>query len=271
MIGSSDSSRPVFTVGFELPGVTPVQHFVARGDELTELHEVLSKGKNRRSAVIHGLGGMGKTQLAVEYAKRHQDDYSAVFWFNARDQASLKQGFLRTAERILQKFPSVVYIKNAIESHDLDEAVGAVKRWFDVPENSRWLIIYDNYDNPILDESDEKRNKSMLDTDGDSVSDGYDIRMYLPDAYHGAVLITTRSSRIQFAHRILLKKLQHVEESLEIIAHTSGRQNLERGKSQYYLEHSIKLTAVHRYFCRRTCTEIRWTAACSFYCWCLFM
>ena len=167
--------------------------------------------------------------------------------------------------------PSVVYIKNAVESHDIDEAVRAVKRWFDVPNNNRWLIIYDNYDNPILDGSKEKRKNTKPDIDGDGVSEGYDIRMFLPDAYHGAILITTGSSRIQFAHRILLEKLKHIVESLEILSHTSGRQDLGRGKSQEYIEHSIRLTIVDRYCCRRICTEIRWTAACSFHRWYLFI
>jgi hypothetical protein len=164
----------------------------------------------------------------VEYAKRYQGDYSAVFWLNARDKASLKQGFAQIAERILHELPPVVYIKNAVESHDPDEVVRAVKRWFDDVKNNRWLIIYDNYDNPVLTGNDENRNE--VDTDRDAIFEGYDIRMFLPDVYHGAILITTRSSRIQFGHRIPLKKLKDIEDSLEILSHTSGRQNLRKGK-----------------------------------------
>ncbi|KAK0611657.1 hypothetical protein B0T14DRAFT_488834 [Immersiella caudata] len=235
----SNTCNGGFSMGFKLPGVARVHHFVAREEELNQLHEILSKGPDRRTAVIHGLGGMGKTQVAVEYAQRHRNDYSAVLWFNARDQASLKQEFLRTAERILHEFPSVVYIQDAVESRDLDEAVRAVKRWLDISENDGWLLIYDNYDNPVLNKGDEKRKKNELDTAGDGVLEGYDMRTFLPDAYHGAVLITTRSSRIQFGHRVPLKKLKHVEESLAILCHTSGRQNL--GKDPSALELAQKL------------------------------
>ncbi|CAK7207068.1 hypothetical protein SEUCBS139899_009876 [Sporothrix eucalyptigena] len=214
-----------FTMGFKLPGITPVDRFVARGEELAKLHDALSKGTDRRTVVVHGLGGMGKTQLCVEYAKRHQDDYSAVFWLNARDKASLKQAFAQVAERILHELPPVAYIKNAIDSHDLDQAVQAVKRWLDGAKNNRWLIIYDNYDNPMFI-GDE------VNIDGDSVVDGYDIRMFLPDVYHGAVLITTRSSRIQFGQRVPLKKLQDIKDSLEILSHTSGRQDLHKDQGR---------------------------------------
>ncbi|RYP36282.1 hypothetical protein DL767_003435 [Monosporascus sp. MG133] len=131
--------------------VSEVDHFMARGEELAKIHKLLGEGTGRRTAVVHGLGGMGKTQLTAAYAKRHRNDYSALFWLNARDETSLKQSFARVAERILGEHPSVVYAKNAMESRDLDEAVGAVKRWLDQPKNDGWLMIYDNYDNPTVE------------------------------------------------------------------------------------------------------------------------
>jgi hypothetical protein len=200
-----------------------VAHFVAREEELAQLHNILGKGPDRRTAVIHGLGGMGKTQLAIAYAKRHRDDYSAVFWTNARDEASIKQGYLLMAERILSAYPSLIYIKRAVEAQDLDEAVRAVKRWFDSPENNNWLIIYDNYDNPVW-------GGNEADVDRDSASKGYDIRPFFPGVYQGAILITTRSLRVELGHRVPLKKLKTIEHGLEILYNTSQRQELHRGK-----------------------------------------
>jgi FOG: WD40 repeat len=61
--------------------------FVGREAELSSLHEMLQKGQSIvgiRPTVLVGLGGIGKTQLAVEYAHAHRDDYpSGVFWLNA--------------------------------------------------------------------------------------------------------------------------------------------------------------------------------------------
>ena len=91
------------------------------------------RARGRRTVVVQGFGGMGKTQLGVAYAKRHWCDYSAVFWLNARDVTTLKQGFARVAERVFPEQPSVVYVANAVQSRDLDEAVRAVNQWLTSP------------------------------------------------------------------------------------------------------------------------------------------
>jgi MoxR-like ATPase len=52
---------------------------VARKTELIEIHKSLSGDGSRRAVVLHDLGGIGKTQLAAAYAKRHKDDYSGIF------------------------------------------------------------------------------------------------------------------------------------------------------------------------------------------------
>lgn len=208
--------------------IPDTEHFVAREEELARIHSIFCKDSGRRTAVIHGLGGVGKTQLAVAYAKRHRDEYSAVFWLNARDESLLKQGFARIAERILRQHPLVLHVKNAVESHDLDAVVRAVKQWLDDPKNNRWLIIYDGYDNVVL--GGNKRKENVSSDGGDPMLESYDIRPFLTDAYHGAVLITTRSSRVAIGHRIPLRPLKNIEDSLRILSHTSNREDLGKGK-----------------------------------------
>jgi len=54
---------------------------------------MLSRSRDgRRVAVLHGLGGIGKKQLMIEYAKRHRTEYSAIFWVNSKD--SIKQSLV---------------------------------------------------------------------------------------------------------------------------------------------------------------------------------
>jgi hypothetical protein len=51
-----------------------------------------------------------------------------------------------------------------------------------------------------------------------------DIQKFLPEAYHGAVIITTRSAEVKLGCRIRVRKLGGVRESLEILSHASGRE-----------------------------------------------
>jgi hypothetical protein len=165
---------------------------------------------------------MGKTQLALAYAQRHRDEYTAVFWMNSKDIDTLKQGYAAAARRICHDHPSLTHLKPIAEGGNLDEATEAVKRWLSHSQNNRWLVIYDNHDTPKLP--------------GHNDPGTFDIRPFLPEAYHGAVLITTRSSQLKLGPLVAVKKLQSTEHSLEILSHASGRNGLSSGmqSSLYY-------------------------------------
>lgn len=122
---------------------------MAREDELRKIHKALSGDGSRRTVVLHGLGGVGKTQLAVVYAKRHKDNYSAIFWFNIKDEDSLKQSFAKVARQILREYPSARWL-STVDIKSLNDVIDAVKAWLSLPYNTRWLMLYDNYDNPRL-------------------------------------------------------------------------------------------------------------------------
>jgi hypothetical protein len=199
-----------------MPEVSHVECFVGRDEELDRIHQELQYNGSRRTAVVHGLGGMGKTQLVLAYAQRHRDEYLAVFWINSKDVDTVKQGYAAAARRIYREHPSLVHLKTVAKGGNLDDAVEAVKRWMSHPQNNRWLVIYDNYDTPKLPGHNE------LGT--------FDIRTFLPEAHHGTVLITTRSSQLRLGPLIAVKKLQSIEHSLEILSHASGRDALGSGR-----------------------------------------
>lgn len=210
------NAEETFSVSFSLSEVSETEYFVARQEELTEIHSTLSGDGSRRTVVLHGLGGIGKTQLAVAYAKHHRTDYSAIFWLNSKDEDSLKQSFASVARRILQEHPLASPLSAVDEKGDLDEVVVAVKRWLSLPKNTRWLIVYDNYDNPKLP--------------GNADRTAVDVRQFLPEAYQGSIIITTRSSQVKIGHRIRVGKLEDVHDSLEILSHASGRGRLTEGE-----------------------------------------
>ena len=215
-----------FCISFSLAEVSDTEHFVARQEELAQMYQALGGGGGRRTVVLYGLGGIGKTQLTVAYAKLHRADYSAIFWLNIRDEASLKYSFARIAKRIFRELPLASGFGTFTENSNLDE-VDVVKRWLNHPKNNQWLMVFDNYDNP----------KVAGNTDDAAI----DIRRFLPDAYHGSIIITTRSSKVNFGHRMRIEKLKDVRESLQILSDMSQREGVMDSKS-FLVFTSIGLT-----------------------------
>ena len=75
---------------------TGIRHFVGRSKELTTIHEKLHAQNNTVAiSAVAGMGGVGKTELAVKYAREYADDYSGgVCWLSARD-ANLSAGIIQ--------------------------------------------------------------------------------------------------------------------------------------------------------------------------------
>jgi len=122
---------------------------------------------------------MGKTQLAIAYAKQHKDKYSAIFWIDIRDKNTLIRSFLKVAKQIKRQHPLPTVISGVSLDNNAVEEIEAVKAWLSMPGNTRWLLIYDNYDNPRIPNYEDPAS--------------IDISEYLPEAYQGSVVVTTRS------------------------------------------------------------------------------
>ena len=205
-----------FSVPFSLSGAPDIECFVARERELAEMRKILRSDGSRRAVVLHGLGGIGKTQLAIEYAKQYKEDYSAVFWLNIKDQDALKQSFVWMAKQVQRAHPSASRI-SSLDMKDPDDVIDAVKAWLSLLNNTRWLLVFDNYDNPKLP--------------GNTDQEALDIHEFLPESYQGSVIITTRSSRVEPGSSIRMKKMENIRNSLEILSSTSKRSIQETGKS----------------------------------------
>jgi tetratricopeptide (TPR) repeat protein len=113
-------------------------------------------------------GGVGKTQIALEYAYRYYQDYDAVLWARADTEEALISGFVVFAG--LLQLP-------VQEERDQLKIVQAVKHW--LATHTRWLLLLDNADDLTL------------------------ARDYLPPAGRGHTLLTTRASNMgRLAHPI---------------------------------------------------------------------
>ena len=112
--------------------------FTGRDELLRRLHEQLQAGEISalsQPQAISGLGGIGKTQMAVEYAYRYRQEYETVLWASAETQESLTASYNTIAT--LLKLPER-------EAAEQEMVIGAVKRWLQSQRN--WLLILDNAD-----------------------------------------------------------------------------------------------------------------------------
>ncbi|KAF7512688.1 hypothetical protein GJ744_000255 [Endocarpon pusillum] len=202
-----------FAVQLNLAAFPEAAQFVAREEELSKMHELLYGHSSRAAVVLHGLGGIGKTQLVIEYIRRHKEKHTAIFWLNANDEDSLRLSYRGIAQQVLKYCPSTGVLSNIDLEGDLDRMVTAVKTWLDLQDNARWLMVFDNYDNPR--------------TPGSSDRSTVDIRRYLPESDHGSIIITTRSARVTQGQRLHIQKLTGLEDGLKILANMSGRESIE--------------------------------------------
>ncbi|KIX05938.1 uncharacterized protein Z518_03912 [Rhinocladiella mackenziei CBS 650.93] len=190
--------QPVGVCLSQAPYIDP-KLFIGRESEIAQMREILRPGDSsseQRRLVLAGTGGMGKTQLAIAFATRHQQEYDSIFWLNAASEATLKDSFRLVAEAIFD-------VQDAQVLQD-EQSVIQTRRWLSDKKNTRWLLIFDNYDDP----------------------DQYRIEQYYPYVSHGAIIVTTRRPDLVAGSQIRLQPLRSVEESLEILETRSRRRNI---------------------------------------------
>src|SRR5260370_35479693 len=136
----------------------PIEHLAGREADLAALHQLL--GRSRRVA-IHGLGGVGKTQLAIAYLSRHRAACpDGCFWLRADQSTTLLADLASLAWRV--QLP-----ERELPEQELQ--IEAVLRW--LRDHDRWLLVVDNLDRPVADK----------------------MRHWLPPDLPGPRIITSRS------------------------------------------------------------------------------
>ena len=145
-----------------------------------------------RPLAISGLGGIGKTQTAIEFVYRYSADYTAIFWVRADTYETLCSDFIQIAHLLKLDTPDE---QNANNSQNQQHLIEAVKQWLE--EQSSWLLIFDNVEDLAL------------------------VNDFIPLTSTGHMLLTTRIQATgSIATGLDLEKLEATEAALLLLRRT---------------------------------------------------
>ncbi|KAL6407229.1 Nephrocystin-3 [Ilyonectria robusta] len=144
--------------------------FVGRKDVISSLTELLFNKGTKRVALV-GLGGIGKTQVALQvafWAKENMPDYS-VFWMSALSSASFEQACGDMAKNL------------GISTTD-EDIKETIRTYLSSGKAGKWLLVLDNADDETIVYQSSDRSRRILD--------------FIPQSDDGRLLLTTRSQKV---------------------------------------------------------------------------
>ena len=166
-------------------------NFTGRDEYLSKLESELKSGSyTALTQAIRGMGGIGKTQIALEYAYRYSTNYQAIWWIRAEDERTLAADYAAFA------------IKANLPEKDAPEeqvVINAVQDWLE--HNQNWLLIFDNAERPE------------------------DVRPFLPKGASGHVLITSRHQAWEKLCRSFSIDIWPRKESVEFLINRTRDKN----------------------------------------------
>lgn len=158
----------------------PSPFFTGREAILKKVSKKLKQGKN---VALSGMRGVGKTQIAKQYAHSHRKDYSKIFWARAEKH-----------ETLVTDFASIALPLELPQKGEKDQSiiVSAVKNWLET--NTDWLLVLDNADDISL------------------------AQQFVPAAHEGRVLLTSAASSFGgWAENIPVEQMDPAEAALLLL------------------------------------------------------
>lgn len=162
----------------------------------------------RKIHILHGMGGIGKTQLAIAYARKHQKIYSAIVWMNGDSRDTVLQSLAVFARRAGVSDIPDPRARADQRAPDMEAEAEAVLRWLALERNQRWLMILDNVDRDVTADEEDVQ--------------AYNVTSFLPHADHGFILITSRLPSLGELGKSTEVGRLNSEQALELLSNRSG-------------------------------------------------
>ena len=189
-------SRPTQEISHNLPSA-PVAFSITRWKLLREISQKFSDYKyeyGHSIVILHGMGGQGKTRLALDYGHQvsAESESVVVLWFDATSKQSLNRGFEDIADRWSGRRRRFANAKSRMDYVN------------EVLAERKWLLIFDNYDDP------------------DHFTD---INTFIPPG-QGSILITSRHADAGLLGKVVQISGMDGAEGIDLLRHRT-EQNLE--------------------------------------------
>jgi hypothetical protein len=187
------------------------------------VEDLKQKKRTATPLVIHGTGGVGKTQLVREYIYAHATEFSTVIWIDAQNARTTEISFLKFMEKLVHFYAGKSMAKPPpygrvarqlglsrfiddsgrlnVDPVDMGHIVQAAARWLKRDGNSDWLLIFDNVDN----------------------LESFRISDYFPHTACGNIVLTSRRPECGRLGEGWELQVMDVQESVDLLSKSYGR------------------------------------------------
>ncbi|KAL7269954.1 hypothetical protein RUND412_007348 [Rhizina undulata] len=174
----------------------------------------------RKTVVLHGMGGVGKSQVALEYAHHFAHCYTSTIWIDANDLSSTTESACKFVEQLVAHYvsksgsaPIYQAISNVLGIPDKIDSSGRVIKtatylaietihnWLGMEKNRGWLLLVDNYD-----KAEEEELEKLI-----------------PTCDWGSVLVTTRLANLDRFGKLVEVEELGSEAGLALLLKSSGK------------------------------------------------